>query len=85
MLSQIGLIHLFCSPYYHKAAAGFLFFSSFGYQGHTNKQLPSLADNFITQWLELFYKIQLILYCEHYRHFAKEMGVLLLLHVPTKA
>ena len=84
MLSQIGLIHFFCSPYYHKVAAGFLFFSSFAYQGHTNKQLASLADSFITHWFELFYKIPLILHCEHYQHFAKKMGMLFLLHVPTK-
>ena len=48
MLSQIGLIHLFSCPCNTKAAKGFLFLFSLLYQGHTNKQLASLADSCIT-------------------------------------
>ena len=58
-----GLIHIFCCPYYHKTDTGFLFLSSFRYQGRTNKQLASLADICITQTYYLYYKIPLILYC----------------------
>ena len=63
----------FVLPIYHKAATGFLFFSFLSNQGHTNKQLSSLADSHITHWLELLYKIPLILYCEHPQHFCKEI------------
>ena len=73
MLSQIGLIHLFCSLII-KAAEGFLFLSSLAYHSHTNKQLASLVDNCITHCFELFYKITLIFYCEHLQHFAKKIG-----------
>ena len=73
MNSHIGLIHLFCFPYYHKAATGYLFLFSLYYQGHTNKQLAPTDESCITQWFELFYKIPLILYCEHLQHFAKEI------------
>ena len=31
---------------------------------YTNKQLPCLADSYITHWFELLDKIPLILYCE---------------------
>ena len=61
MLSQIGLIHLFCSLYFVKVANGYLYmiyftYSSLTYQGHTNKQLASLSDSFVTHWLEFFKK-----------------------------
>ena len=46
-------------------AARFLFLPPPLYQGHTNKQLDSLADRCITRYFELFYKIPLILYCEN--------------------
>ena len=84
MLSPIGLIHLFCFLYYHKAATtGFLFLSSLSYQqGHTNKQLSSLADSCITDWFELPYKIPFILYCEHPQHFQGNMQFLV--HVFTQ-
>ena len=62
MLSQIGLIHLFYSPYYYKVATGFLLFSSLLTMV---MQLASLADNCLTHWFELFYQIPLILYFEH--------------------
>ena len=52
----------------------FLFSSSLTYQGHTNKQLPSLADSCIIHWFKLFYKIPLILYFEHLQDFAKEIS-----------
>ena len=46
MLRQIGLIHLFCSPYLPRGSIGFLFLSSiFSKQDHTNKQLSSLVDS----------------------------------------
>ena len=70
MLSYIGIIHLFCSPYHHKAATEYLFLSSLTYQGHTSKQLASIADSCITHWLEVFYIIPLILYCEYLQQFA---------------
>ena len=63
MLSQIGLIHIFCSPYL-PAATGFLFLSSLSNQVLTNKQLSCLADSHKTHWFELLYKIPLILYCK---------------------
>ena len=71
MLSQIVLIRLFCSPYYHEAAA-WCFLFSLAYQRHTNKELASLADSWITRF-ELFHKIPLILYCEPLQHIAKEI------------
>ena len=71
MLSQIGLIYLFCSLYYYKAGIGF-FLSFVAYQGHTINQLASLAESCIIHWFELFYKIPLILYCEPLQRFAKE-------------
>ena len=72
MLSQIGFIYLFCSPYYHKED---IFFSSLVYQGHTNQQLSSLPDSCITQWFELFYNVSLILYREHLQYFAEDKGM----------
>ena len=41
---------------------------------YKNKQLPCLADSYITHWFELLYKIPLILYCEHLQHFTKEIS-----------
>ena len=64
----------FVLPIYHKAATGFLFLFPLSNQGHTNKQLSSLADSHITHWFELLYKIPLILYCEHLQHFTKEIS-----------
>ena len=75
MNSHIDLIYFFCSPYYPKAAARCLFLSSLAYQSHKKKQLTPIADSCITQWFELFYKIPLILYCEHLQHFAKKYEV----------
>ena len=43
MLIQIGLINLFFSPYYYKAATEFL--SLLADQGQKNKQLSSVADS----------------------------------------
>ena len=54
LIHLIEWSHLFCSPIYHKAVTGFLLLPSVTYQGHTNKQLVSLADSYITHWLELF-------------------------------
>ena len=62
ILSQNGLIDLFCSLYYQKAAAGFL--PSLVYQCQ-DKQTASLSDSCITHWFELFYKSSLILDCQH--------------------
>ena len=45
----------------------------FPYHSHTNKQLASLAESYITQWFQLFYKIPITLYCEHLQHFVKEI------------
>ena len=65
----------FVLPSYHKEATGFLFLSSlFSNQGHTNKELSSLADSHITHWFELVYKTPLILYCEHLQHVTKEIS-----------
>ena len=67
MLSQIGLFHLYCSPYYRKAATGFTFLSSFVYQGHKNKKLASLVNSCISDWFELLYEMP------HLQHIAKEI------------
>ena len=67
MLGQIGLIHLFCSPCYHKAAIGFSFLSFLVYQGHKNKQLASLVDSCVNHWFALFYEIL------HLQHIVKEI------------
>ena len=57
-----------------KLATGFQVLSSLSkHQGHTNKQLSSLADSRITHWFELLYNIPIILYCKHLQHFAKEI------------
>ena len=74
MLSQIGLNHLFCSPYLPQGSYMISILSSLSNQGHTNKQLYSLADSHVTHWFELLYKIPLILYCEHLQHFTKEIS-----------
>ena len=75
MLSHIGLIELFCSPYITARPVHVFLFSSFVvYQGHTNKQLPSLADSCIVLWLKL--------YCEHLQHFAKKTSSSYFISVP---
>ena len=79
----VSFIHLFYCPYYHKAALeDFYFCLSFFTKSHTNQQLASLADSYITHYFKLFWKIPLMLYCEHLQHFAKEMYFLL--HISTK-
>ena len=76
MLSPIGLIHLFCCPYYYKTASYTIFLSSPLYQEHTNKQLVSLADSCITHYFERLCKIPLILYYESIsRDFPEEYAV----------
>ena len=71
----------FFSPFY-KVAAEFWILSFLTYHGHTNKQWASLVDSYMTCWLELFYKISPILYCEHLQHFAKEMCSFYLMSLP---
>ena len=91
MLIQVGLIHLVCSPYFYKQAAlpqDYYKISIFAFPfvpgSYTNKQLPCLADSYITQWFELLDKIPLILYCEDLQQLCQ--GIMyFLLHVPTKS
>ena len=85
MLSQIGLNHLFCSPYLPQGSYMISILSSLSNQGHTNKQLYSLADSHVTHWFELLYKIPLILYCEHLQHFAKEICGSYFISLPTSS
>ena len=91
MLSQIGPIHFFCFPYFHKAGSSttgllqdFYFCLPFFTREETNKQLPCLADSYITHWFELLYKILLILYCEDLQQ-GCQGNMYFLLHAPTKS
>ena len=90
MLSQIGLIYLFCSlPIFTRPAALpqdyyriSIFVFPFLPGPYTNKQLPCLADSYITHWFELLYKIPLLLYCEDLQQLCQG-NMYFLLHVPT--
>ena len=67
----------FVLPIYHKAATGFLFLSSFFYnQDHRNKQVSAVVDSHAYNplvWVAS-QNLPLILYCEHFQHFTKEIS-----------
>ena len=71
ILSQIGLFHLFCSPYLpqgsYRTSICLPFLTKFIQTSNC------LADSHITHWFELLYKIPFILYFKHLQHFAKEI------------
>ena len=66
MLSQIGLIHLFCSPYFQKAGSsttGLLFLSSRFYQGYNLLR----ADIQVIQNQVVFASFTKKLYCQIFK------------------
>ena len=84
MRSHIDLIHLILLFFLFPQGSNriflfvfnfcfYLFLSFLAYQGHTDKQIACIADSCTTHWLELFFKIPLIIYFEHLQHSAKEI------------
>ena len=85
MLSQIGLIYLFCSPYLPQGSYRISIFVCPFFQPGPGKQASSiqLTVLHISHWFELLYKIPLILYCEHLQHFTKEICSFYFMSLPN--
>ena len=73
--SQIGLIHLFCCPYYHKTPSYWIFIFVFPSLPGTYKQSISFSSWQLYNplfWVVLKNPINIILW-QHLQHFVKEI------------